>query len=246
MRIAMSFGFIIIRHVSSKITDYYWKECYKSIRTFYNHPILIVDDSSNPAYLHENINLVNCTVIYDKEHKGVGEFLAYYYFHLLKPFDTAIILHDSMFIQSDISFDLQDEPARLLWTIPHHFDGDIITHIHSLIHALPESDSLLQLYQDKSKWNGTFGVTMVVKWTSLDEINKRYQLFERLLPMILNRNIRCSLERVVGLLFSHHFSMPLPSYYGIIHHYIQWGITFTDYLTNDYRSYPIMKVWTGR
>jgi hypothetical protein len=242
----MSFGFIIIRHVSNKITDYYWKECYTCIRKFYNHPILIVDDSSNPAYLHENINLVNCTVIYDKEHKGVGEFLAYYYFYILKPFDTAIILHDSMFIQSTISFDLQEEPARLLWTIPHHFDYDHITDIHSLIHALPESDSLLQLYQDKPKWNGTFGVTMVVKWTSLHEINKRYQLFERLLPMILNRGIRCAVERVIGLLFSHHFSMPISSYYGIIHNYIKWGITFTDYITNDYSSYPIMKVWTGR
>jgi hypothetical protein len=241
----MTLGFIIIRHVSSKISDYYWKECYTCIRRFYNHPILIVDDSSHSSFLNENIHLTNCTVIYDKEHKGVGELLAYYYFHLLKPFDTAIILHDSMFIQSAISFDLQ-EPARLLWTIPHYFDYDIITPIHSLILALPESDSLLQLYEDKTKWNGTFGVTMVVKWKSLDEINKRYQLFERLFPKIVTRDIRSAVERVLSLLFSHHFSMPLSSYYGIIHHYIKWGITYTEYLTNDYGSYPIMKVWTGR
>lgn len=243
----MSVGFIIIRHVNSKITDYYWKECYLCIRKFYNHPILIIDDSSNPTYLHENINLVNCTVIYDKEHKGVGELLAYYYFHLLKPFDTAVILHDSMYVQSPISFDLrEDEPARLLWTIPHHFDYDIVTELDSLMHTLPESDTILQLYQDKAKWNGTFGVTMVVKWKSLHEIVNRYQLFERLFPKITTRNFRSAVERVVGLLFSHHFSMPLSSYYGNIHHYITWGITFTDYLTKDYHSYPIMKVWTAR
>ena len=242
----MTLGFIIIRHVNSKISDYYWKECYISIRRFYNHPILIIDDSSNPTYLHENINLVNCTVIYDKEHKGVGEFLAYYYFHLLKPFDTAVILHDSMFIQSPISFDLQEEPARLLWTIPHHFDYDIRTQIHSLIQALPESEPLLELYEDKKKWNGTFGVTMVVTWDSLHAINNRYHLFERLLDKIVNRDIRSAMERVMGLLYSHHFSIPFSSHYGMIHDYIKWGITFTDYLINDYRSYPIMKVWSGR
>ena len=46
----MSLGFIIIRHVNSKISDYYWKECYTCIRKFYDNPIVIIDDSSNKEF----------------------------------------------------------------------------------------------------------------------------------------------------------------------------------------------------
>ena len=59
----MSLGFIIIRHVNNKITDYYWKECYTCIRKFYDNPILIIDDSSNKEFLNENIFLKNCTAL---------------------------------------------------------------------------------------------------------------------------------------------------------------------------------------
>ena len=54
----MSLGFIIIRHVNSKISDYYWKECYTCIRKFYDNPIVIIDDSSNKEFLNENIFLL--------------------------------------------------------------------------------------------------------------------------------------------------------------------------------------------
>ena len=39
------FGFIILRHVNSKQTDYYWKECYRCIRKLYpTQKIVIIDD----------------------------------------------------------------------------------------------------------------------------------------------------------------------------------------------------------
>lgn len=243
----MTLGFIIIRHVNNKITDLYWKECYSCIRKFYHLPILIIDDSSNITYLNENIHLTNCTVIYDKEHKGRGEFLAYYYFHLLKPFDTAIILHDSMFIQSHIPFELElNEPFRLLWSIPHHFDYDILTQIHSLIDIFPNSNDLLEFYKDKTKWCGTFGVTMVLKWSYLDEIHKKCQLFDLLLPKIVNRGFRCALERVLSLLFYYYHPSQPSSHFGNIHNYIKWDTPFIEYLTKDYSEYPLVKVWTGR
>ena len=43
----MTTGFIILRHVNEKEHDNYWKTCYRTIRKFYNNPILIIDDNSN-------------------------------------------------------------------------------------------------------------------------------------------------------------------------------------------------------
>lgn len=243
----MTLGFVIIRHVNNKITDYYWKECYTCIRKFYNLPILIIDDSSDKNYLNENIHLTNCSVIYDKEYKGRGEFLAYYYFHLLKPFDTAVILHDSMFIQSPISFELQsNEPFRLLWSMPHHFDYDILTQIHSLIQVFPNSADLLHFYEDKTKWGGAFGVSMIVNWSYLDEINKKSKLFDVLLPKITDKGYRCALERILGLLLYYYHPSQPSSHFGPIHSYIKWDTSFMDYLTKDHSQYPLVKVWSGR
>lgn len=248
----MTLGFIIIRHVNSKITDYYWKECYFSIRKFYNSPILIIDDSSNVNYLNENILLTNCTVIYDKEYTGRGEFLPYYYFHLLKPFDTAVILHDSMFIQSPISFELHpNEPFRFLWSIPHYYDNDIITQIHSLINSFPNNNDLLHFYGEKTRWHGSFGVSMILNWSYLDEINKKCKLFDSLLPKIINKDFRCGLERIIGLIFYYYYPFTPSSQFGCISNYtshgiLKWDTRFTDYLTKDYSHYPIVKVWTGR
>ena len=142
----MVLGFIIIRHVNSNLSDGYWKECYTCIRKFYTNPIIIIDDSSNPEFLVEDINLVNCTVIYDKDHKGVAELLPYYYFHTQKPFDTAVILHDSIFLQQYIDFELGERPVQFLWTITKLYDNDLIPLITNLCSDLQHSYDLMKLF----------------------------------------------------------------------------------------------------
>ena len=43
-----TFGFIILRHVNSSITNTYWIRCYDSIRKYYpENTILIIDDNSD-------------------------------------------------------------------------------------------------------------------------------------------------------------------------------------------------------
>jgi hypothetical protein len=124
-------GFIIVRHVNSKITDYYWKECYSCIRKWYTDPILIIDDSSNKEWLTENIQIDNCQTIYDTENKGCGELLGYYYFHKLKPFDSAVIIHDSVFIQRKVDFCL-NENMRFLWTFIGQWDHELEKYYNEL------------------------------------------------------------------------------------------------------------------
>lgn len=241
----MSLGFIILRHVNSKITDYYWKESYTAIRKFYDNPIMIIDDSSNKEFLNENIILQNCTVIYDKEHKGAGELLPYYYFNKLKPFDTAVIIHDSVFIQKKIDFTLNDnENIRFLWSFSHDFDDFYC--FSNLITEVFHSDELLQLYEKKDLWFSFFGIMSIIKWDFLHKVDEKHQLFNKLLPKINSRINRCGLERLLALIFFCNDNTIKPAHFGDIFKYIQWGITFNDYMTNNYSNYPIVKVWSGR
>jgi hypothetical protein len=240
-------GFIILRHVNSKSTDLYWKECYKCIRKFYDNPILIIDDSSNPVYLLETFPLKNCTIIYDKDHKGAGELLPYYYFHKLKPFDTAVILHDSVFIKTRINFEENfDNTIRFLWSFEHTWDDAMLETISDLITPLPHSDELVSLFHKKNEWKGCFGVMSVIHWNFLTTINERHALFETLLPKITSRDHRKALERIVALLAYYNTSTMKNEYFGNIHSYIRWGTTFSDYKSRSYINYPIIKVWTGR
>jgi hypothetical protein len=244
----MSLGFIIIRHVNNKITDYYWKECYTCIRKFYDNPILIIDDSSNKSFLNENIFLKNCSIIYDTEHKGAAELLPYYYFHKLKPFDTAVIIHDSLFIQSHINFNLDtNENIRFFWNFNHFFNDEIFTLILELISSTVQSTDLLDFYNQKSKWIGAFGAMSVIRWSFLDKINEKHLLFSRLLPKIKNRNNRHALERVLPLIAYFNNNNIKPAIFGDIHtFYNRCDISFYDYLTQDFSKYPILKVWSGR
>jgi len=243
----MPLGFVIIRHVNSKVSDYYWKECYTSIRKFYDNPIIIIDDSSNKEFLNENIFLTRCTIIYDTEHKGAAELLPYYYFHKLKPFDTAVIIHDSIFIQSKINFELlESENIRFLWSFRHNWDDEIFPLINELCVKLLKSDELIDLFHKKDLWKGCFGVMSVIKWEFIDKINKQHLLFDNMLPHIKNRMNRHALERVFSMLAYFNDPHIKTEHFGDIHSYIKWDTKFSEYLTNDFNNYPIMKVWSGR
>jgi hypothetical protein len=242
----MSLGFVITRHVNNKITDYYWKECYNCIRKFYDYPILIIDDNSNTEFLNENIVLKNCTVIYDKDHKGSGEFLAYYYFHKLKPFDTAVVIHDSIFIQSHINFELtEDEDIRFLWTFPHYFDDELLPLIDNISKDLVNRDQVMDLFFRKHQWSGCFGIMSIIRWDFLNQIDENHKIFDKLLPKITNRDTRHALERVFPLL-AYSNDPYIKIQFGDIYSYIRWGVTFSEYLTQDFSKYPIVKVWSGR
>jgi hypothetical protein len=242
----MTLGFVIIRHVNSKITDYYWKECYTCIRKIYDNPIMIIDDSSNKEFLNENILLQNCTVIYDTQHKGAAELLPYYYFHLLKPFDTAVIIHDSVFIQSKINFELnENENCRMLWSFGHMYDNELLSLIQHLCTDLLEDYELQNFFYQTSQWRGCFGVMSVIKWEFLNKIEQRHLIFQNFLKKVNHRECRSALERVWAMII--HYNDPnIRAEFGDIYSFIQWGVTFSDYITKDYSRYPLLKVWSGR
>jgi hypothetical protein len=240
----MTFGFVIVRHVNDSITNEYWKESYKCIRKFYDNPILIIDDNSNPDFLIQDIELVNCQVI-QSEYPRAAEILGYYYFHKLKPFDKAIIIHDSVFINQYIKFeDIPD--VKFLWSFTHQWDSDKETIL--LMLYLDNSDELIRMYSDKSKWLGCFGIMSVITWDIVDRINRRYNLFSALLPIIKTRHNRECLERLFACVcYLHSISLqPNPHLLCNIHAYCPWGRTFEQYKHGDLSYLPVIKVWTGR
>jgi hypothetical protein len=246
MALPENYGFIILRHVSSVITNEYWKRCYTQIRTFYENPILIIDDGSNPDFLIEDLPLVQCEVLYNKEFRGAGEVLPYYYLHQRKPFEVAIVLHDSVFLHQPVTFELQEQESfRFLWSIPHHWDHDIRQPLEQILHGMPHAMYLLNRFCEQN-WYGSFGSMSVIRWSLIDRMQQDHRIFDQL-PMITTRGHRSAWERLIGVLaYEYLSSKGDTSLFKDIYHYMKVGSSYTEYGTGIYDHLPIVKVWTGR
>lgn len=228
-------GFIILRHVNNKLTNRYWIHSYNSIRRYYpeNH-ILIIDDNSNYNFI-TNTQLYKTTII-NSEYPKRGELLPYYYYLQNKLFNTAVILHDSVFINKYM--DLNVDKYKMIWEFEHYWDE--IEDETNIIKIFNDQE-LLTFYENKNLWKGCFGGMSIIKHDYLTEINNKYDI-SKLLGCILNRNNRCSFERVIACLLQ--INEKNDSLLGNIHKYCKWGITFEQ--KDNYQNLPLIKVWTGR
>lgn len=243
----MTIGFIIIRHVKSALTNLYWQESYRCIRQFYDNKIIIVDDNSDPKYV-TTLPMENCELI-KSEFPGRAELLPYYYFLKHGWFDTAVILHDSVFIQKPIKF---HNANKFFWFFDtHQFDN--IEYETSLIRRFTNNAELLQLYYNKSQWHGCFGVMSVISHTLLSSINSKYNFFE-IIKYIRCRKERMCLERVFAVVLWHEAKLTKDncSYFDNISK-IKWGFR-EDYKIDNYKqdkakgliTIPVVKLWSGR
>jgi hypothetical protein len=232
-------GFIILRHVNNELTNEYWQHCYDCIRIYYpEYPILIIDDNSNYEFITEK--LLYKTTIINSEYPKRGELLPYYYYLHNKLFDTAIILHDSVFINADIinmHMQLYTDKYKLIWEFEHHWDH--IEDETNMIKLFNDED-LLHFYENKDLWKGCFGGMSIITHDYLVYINNKYDI-SKLLDCILNRHNRSSFERVIACLLQKNEKKE--TLLGNIHAYC-WGISF--YEKDNYKHLPLIKVWTGR
>lgn len=248
----MRIGFIILRHVTNELTNRYWMLCYDCIRRYYPyHPIMIIDDNSNYEFVTTK-TLTN-TVVIQSEYKGRGEILPYYYFLHNKLFDTAVILHDSVFINRHMDFRVNK--YKMLWDFKHH--SDQIKDETRMIHVFKDN-KLYNFYKQKHKWTGCFGGMSIITHEYLKFINQRYDI-SKLLNLVLNRYNRMSFERVIACLLQYMDSSivnesPIIQFMfqnnksnallGDICKYCPAMISFQD--KDHYTYLPITKVWTGR
>jgi len=233
-------GFVMIRYVNSETTNLYWQECYRVLSKFYDWPIMIVDDNSDPAFLQSDLKLENTTIVHSK-FKRRGEILAAYYFHKLKPFKSAVILHDSMYLTKRFEFANFDINRPLISFEETEYDEDEMC--ESFIKLMDNHEELLKTYRNKNQWLGAFGIMMYVDWDFLDLLNKRYDLFDALLANIDARKKREQVERIFGCLFQMHGSK-WPHVFGKINLLKQ--PTFAQYKAGYISEPCYVKVFTGR
>ena len=228
-------GFIILRHVNNQITNNYWNHCYDCIRKYYpENLIIIVDDNSKYDFINERI-LYKTTII-NSEFHGRGELLPYYYYLHNKLFDTAVIIHDSVFINKYIDFSV--DKYKLIWEFEHHWDQ--IEDETRMINLFNDKD-LLSFYENKNLWKGCFGGMTIITHNYLTYINNKYDI-SKLLECVLTRTNRYSFERVIGCLLQKNEKKE--TLLGNIHSYCPWGINFNQ--KNEYKYLPLIKVWMGR
>ena len=194
------FGFIVLRHVNNELSNNYWIKCVNSIRQYYpDIHILIIDDNSNYNFIASSTpeNLYNITII-NSEYPGRGELLPYYYYLHNKLFDTAIIIHDSVFINRYIDYKYLDvENYKFLWDFEHEWDE--IKNETIMINIFNDLE-LNALYENKNLWKGCFGCMSIIKHDFLMHVNNKYNI-SKLLNVVTNRRLRCCFERIIACLF---------------------------------------------
>jgi hypothetical protein len=229
-------GFIMLRHVNNELTNKYWIHCYKCIRNFYpENKIIIIDDNSDYKYITTEI--LYKTVIIQSEYPGRGELLPYYYYLQNNLFDIAVIIHDSVFINKYIDFNV--EKYKLIWD----FDSKCASQEEDQLKLLNlfNDKNLIDFYNNKKLWSGCFGGMTIINYDFLYNINKKYD-FSILLPHILTRYNHCSFERVIACLLQ--IEEKTECLLGNIHKYCKWGIKFDE--REKHKKLPLIKVWTGR
>ena len=244
------FGFIMTRCVRNEKENKYWIECYNNIRQFYPiSKVIIIDDNSINDFIHnDEVVLTKCLLINsDETFKGCGEQLPYYYYNKYKFFKKAVIVHDSIFIQQYIDFNLENEPIKFLWEFSN-------TYIHDpdrereLMKHLNYYNELVDLYNKTTTWMGCFGLMSVIQHDFLKNIVDKYNLFN-LLNYITIRYDRCCFERIFAVVCNMeykptHLIGNVDNMYNFLKYdYDQYII---DKNTDLLKKYKIIKTWTGR
>jgi hypothetical protein len=157
------------------------------------NPIMIVDDNSNVDYVTANKTLIN-TIIIKSEYPGRGEILPYYYYLKTKIAETVVVLHDSVFIQMPINFEIDEYKYKLLWEFNTH-KHDQPEDEERIIKLLTNNEGILQLHANKALWSGCFGVMTIITYDFLKYIDDKHSL-SNLLNGVTCRYNRMSLERV--------------------------------------------------
>ena len=250
-------GFILTRHVTSRCirANRYWKEAIRCIRRFYpDNMIMIIDDGSEKECITmdgmDAAMLLNCMFI-RTEIPGAGEMLPYYYMNKYRLFETAVILHDSVFLQKPLEEAIvETRTAIFLWHFTRHQYDIASIETGMMIRALHNHESLVNFYYKKHLWMGCFGVQSVITQSFLNRLEEKYN-FLALVHQVHNRTERSCMERVVACIMTYEEPMLFaePSVYGDIYEYTRWGYSIEEYLRdgeNGTLSLPAVKVWSSR
>jgi len=251
----MNFGFIILRHVNSELSNQYWNQSVKLLRFLYpENQIVIIDDNSDQNLVKSEFDYKNVTII-QSEYPGKGELLPYIYFYKYKWFDNAIFIHDSVFLHKKLDFNKIIENNNIkvipLWYFINN-DSEL-NHVLNIANSLNHSETIKKnlLKWNKKIWRSCFGSMSLINYNFLNEIVEKYNLLN-LIDVVKNRSDRCALERIFGVIF-YIETNNRKTIFGNINKSHKYSSN-ADYRYNDYiKAFyykklpsPFIKVWTGR
>ena len=162
--------------------------------------------------------------------------MGYYYYLKNNIFDTVCIIHDSVFINSNI--DTNIDCYKILWSFEHNWDNEnreieLLSYIND--------QNLINFYNNKDKWFGCFGLMTIISHKYLSFLDEKYN-FENILNYIRNREDRMCFERIFACMLQYNY--PRSVFLGNIHKYCMYGTSFEELET--VKHLPIIKVWTYR
>lgn len=236
-------GIIMLRHVTDKTSDKFWRHGYDCIREFYpTENVLIIDDNSNYDFISEK-ELDKNTLVIRSEYPGRGEVLPYYYYSRIgnKFCNTALCIHDSMFITAHININ-EINKCKMLWSFSSHhpYERNNAYNILSVYH-----DSELNTLFGGITWKGCFGGMSIINHDYLLEINNKFNI-SLMLEVITTRPHREAFERVWGAIlhFCENTQKVNNVLIGDIHEKGHWGKTWGQH--NSMKTFPITKIWYSR
>jgi hypothetical protein len=186
--------------------------------------------------------------------------LAYYYFYQMKIADTAIILHDSFWIQEPIPGleAFRKNPHFRVRYLLHFSIGHHDLHQETvLLKTLQNAEGILhQYHQFPLQKYGCQGIQSVISHRFITEMQEKHRVFD-LLPHILSRYHRMSMERVFAAICNYMcpelFDSSRVSVYGdFFENYVE-KYEYTEYdffLANreiiHSQKRPFIKIFSGR
>lgn len=214
----MSFGFILSSYINSHVSYRSLIDSISLIRRI--HPkrkIVIIDDHSqwnfNNFPSDENIIRV------PSKHKGGGEMNPYYYFYHNKPFDRAVIIHDSFHLLAPIE-NIDEIDVKFIWHFNVHRTrwhntmepeseynkkNNIKNHDDKIIDFVAKSEMTEDfkswfntIYMDKDRWTGCFGIMSIISHDFLTLLQEKTNILSTL-EKIRDRRDRMVMESVFAL-----------------------------------------------
>ena len=106
---------------------------------------MIIDDNSNQNFL-TNIELFKTIVVYSDYPKR-AELLPYLYYKKYKIAEKVVIIHDSVFINSEI--DVDTKTWKPIWDFEHTWDQ---SEDEEKMLKIFDNNKILRFHEDKQKW----------------------------------------------------------------------------------------------
>ena len=254
--------FLVLRCASSVRQWSLWIQCCRSIKRQYPEASIVIIDDHSPHTSPPPKDLADIPVVTYPEYRGRGEMLPAYFLArhpMADGIEKAVILHDSMFVQSSPSplekAFRETRDVTFLWSFGKSDPDKLREPDHApmqdmLLRCLKRADEL-----EHVDYVGCFGGACILSKDFAVHLGEEYDLWN-LLSFVCTRPGRCCYERIFAMccVMSREQGLENIDIFGDIFDYPldPFRYTYANYLHDTLlpsktRSMPpVVKIWVGR